>query len=246
MSTPREQQATAASPADLSVTTQFSQEVAEAEALLYESLSDLYAPLSSLVRGHVQQMHPHLRSAIILAAGGGEDETSEQRTRRIAVAAALEMQSVALSIHKLLLQKTSHDMTVDKSLLGSTILSGDYCFSRAAVLATRSDSPQVVQIFAQALRTISEGYLRHLFNPTLPVVDEDYELMAAGIQAVGVLARLPQSVQNTALEFARAALAHQRTGSALPLISLEHLTPPQQQRWIAFSGWLQATASSDR
>lgn len=237
---------TATQSADSSSAAQFGQEVAESEALLYESLSDLYAPLSSLARRHVQQVQPHLRAAIILAAGTGENETSEQRARRIAVAAALEMQSVALSIHKLLLQKTSQDMTVDKSLLGSTILSGDYCFSRAAVLATRSDSPQVVQIFAQALRIISEGYLRHLFSSTLPVIDEDYELMSAGIQAVAILARLPQAVQNTALEFARAALAYQRTGSTLPLIGLEHLTPPQQERWKAFCGWLQAATSADR
>jgi geranylgeranyl pyrophosphate synthase len=236
---------TAPQPADSSSASQFGQEVTESEALLYESLNDLYAPLSNLARRHVQQVHPHLRAAIILAAGMGENETSEQRARRIAVAAALEMQSVALSIHKLLLQKTSQDMTVDKSLLGSTILSGDYCFSRAAVLATRSDSPQVVQIFAQALRTISEGYLRQLFNSTLPVIDEDYELMSAGIQAVAILARLPQAAQNTALEFARAALAYQRTGSTFPLIDLEHLTPPQQERWKAFCGWLQAAISAD-
>ena len=67
----------------------------------------------------------------------------------------LEMLFVAHSIHGLLLTAVREGM--DKSVMGSTILAGDYCFSHSAVLATGTESPQVVAIFAQALKTVSEG-----------------------------------------------------------------------------------------
>ncbi len=216
----------------------FGRELSEVRALLNNSLVDLYPPLSSLALAHMRRVQPNLRAAIVLAVGVGASESDAKRGQRIALAAALEMQAIALSIHRLLLDAAGEDGSIDKSLLGSTILTGDYCFSRAAVLATHTDSPIVVAYFSQALRTISEGHLRRLLENETTLYDEDRELMEVGVRAVGQLVELTTQAQEIARAYIEAALAHRRKGKPLSILPMEQLGAAQQARWRGFVRWL--------
>ena len=86
-----------------------------------------------------------------------------------------------LNVHKLLLQQDIEP--TDKSLLGGTILAGDYCFSQSANMAVQTDNPAVVDIFSQALKETSEGNLRHLFDHEAAPFNENQTLCHRGAQA---------------------------------------------------------------
>jgi octaprenyl-diphosphate synthase len=221
----------------------FHQELAEVDLLLRNSFVDLYPPLSDLAESHLRRVQPYLRAAIVIAAGIGSHEEDSKRPQRVALAAALEMQAIALSIHRLLLEFASEDGSIDRSVLGSTILTGDYCFSRAAVLATHTDSPRVVAIFSQALRTISEGHLRRLLENGSTHYDEDRELMSAGVRAAGELVDLSAPAQQTAQAYIDVALSFTRDNTTrdrkpFPSPPTNHLSAAQQARWCAFVRWL--------
>ena len=216
----------------------FERELSQVCDLLDDSFSDLYSPLNALALSHQRHVQPYLRAAIVIAAGIGTKEPDGKHDQRVALAAALEMQAIALSIHRLLLEAGGEDGSLDKSLLGSTILAGDYCFSRAAVLATHTDSPVVVAYFSQALRTISEGHLRCLLENEPMLYDEDRELMEAGVRAVGQLVDLTADAQEIAWAHIDAALAYRRTGAPVPVFPLDRLGAAQQARWFAFARWL--------
>ena len=171
----------------------------ELEAV-YTNLTDasdaLASPLQQLVRSQIDQAEPYVRAAVVLAAGLGEPDTDSLRLKRIQLAAALEMLFVAHNIHGLLL--APHARSMDKSVMGSTILAGDYCFSHSATLAAGTDSPEVVAIFAQALKTVSEGTLRHLFGERGDY-DENHDLFTAGVEAATMLAELSETEKTSIL-----------------------------------------------
>lgn len=216
----------------------FEDELAETLHLLHESLADLYPPLSEVAHFHLQRVQPPLRAAAVIAAGVGAQEGVNQRSQRVALAAALEMQSIALSIHRVLLDNASDDSSLDKSLMGSTILTGDYCFSRAAVLATYAESPAVVAVFSQTLRDISEGHLRRLLSSDPGGFDEDLELMMAGVRGVAHVVDLNETAIQIAEAYVTAALAWVRYGAPLPSIPTGQLSLLQAARWQAFVAWL--------
>ena len=83
------------------------------------------------------------------------------------------MLHIALNVHRLLVnaarteegsQKVGAKAELDRAFIGSTILAGDYCFSRAAQMAAQTDHPRVVATFSLALQAVSEGLLREQFN----------------------------------------------------------------------------------
>ncbi len=97
----------------------------------------------------------------------------------ISLAAAVEMLHTASLVH---------DDVIDGALLrrgsptlnaiwtpGATILAGDYLFSRAADLASRTDNVRVMQIFSRTLMTIVTGELSQLFDSGSRVTRERYE-----------------------------------------------------------------------
>ena len=59
----------------------------------------------------------------------------------------METLRLALGVHTQLLLAES-PAAIDRSLLGSTVLAGDFCFSRAAGLAAKTGSPVIVDLFA--------------------------------------------------------------------------------------------------
>lgn len=214
----------------------FIAELVAVEDLLTASLSRIYSPLSILVRSQIALASPHKRAAVILAAafpGENNDglDRNELKAKRIYLAAALEMLYIALQVHQLLLNNRIEKMedTIDKSVLGSTILAGDYCFSHAASLAAQTDSPAVVAIFSEVLQSISEYQLRSLFaadsrnaeinqSDTLENLrfDPSIELCKAGIRAASHLVQLPVDSYNCYATIVEEIFALEITGGDIP------------------------------
>ena len=153
-------------------------------------LADLYMPFAQLVQGQWRHNFPLVRVAFVLTAGAsGPSESADLRRRRIYLAAAMETLRLALGVHtQLLLSETPADL--DRSLLGGTVLAGDFCFSRSAGLAAKTGSPVIVDLFASALQRVSEGSLRRLFRPSELPYDKDRGLCLSGVAAANELARL--------------------------------------------------------
>lgn len=155
----------------------FEAEIQEVQNTLLAAADDLTSPLSDLVRAQIRRAQPPICGAVVLTVAtprvAAQTETaseSDLRRKRILLAAALEMLHIALNVHRLLVnaaineQQAGGEITLDRSFIGSTILAGDYCFSRAAQMAAQTDHPRVVETFALALQTVSEGLLRQQFQ----------------------------------------------------------------------------------
>lgn len=193
---------------------------------LSEALDELHPLLGELVRGQLADSFSPQRVGLVLAAAVGYPDTPTLAQRRVLLAAALEMLRLALTIHKLLLRgEQSGEPTGDRSWLGSIILAGDYCFSRSAVLAAQTDEPRVVAIFADALKRVSEGHLRQLFEAKGGPFAEDDEIMDAGLLAALVLTGQTDDPANT-IVLGRELLRRGRLDYAL-------LPPHQRRRWRA-------------
>jgi hypothetical protein len=229
-------------------------ELAAVEQELHGALADLYTPLADLAQAQLQRARPLLRAALVLAVGVGAPDEERLRQHRLALAAAQEMLFIALSIHKLLLTHQPEQADEQqKTLMGGIILTGDYCFSRSAILAAQTDHVQVVELFSQALKAISEGILRNFFAnrealndgaPTnaAPLYDEQHDLFISGVQAAAVLAALPAPTRSDLVDFADFL-----AGQPMPydpaiitarLYAVRQVTPLQQARLLAFGEWL--------
>ena len=222
------------------------EELVMVESELQAGLADLQPPFSQLAQSQLKRGYPLMRAAIVLASGVGAPDTESLRSRRVYLGAALEMLYLALGIHARLLVKTSQNETPNQSVLGSTVLAGDYCFSRAAGLAVCTESSRVVEIFAQALKRVSEGHLRQLFHSEAQPYDENRELFLSGVSASGELAGLSPDTITAAVRFADvlAIALNERHRLALdPDEALtSHLDPVQSERWVQLLAWLQAHA----
>jgi len=163
----------------------FRHEMHQVEVALEQSLSELFPPFTQMVQRQMRTVRPHLRAAVVLSLARNHPDPALPE-KRIWLAAALEMLHISVSVHNMLL--TEQDGSRDKSVFGSIILAGDYCFSRSAQMAVRTGSPGVVEIFAQALQRVSEGHLREVLQQTEYPFDENGELFAAGIEAMNILA----------------------------------------------------------
>lgn len=223
---------------------ELSARVAEVARRLQDSLSGLYPPLSNLAQAHCRDVQPYLRAAIVLSAGDAQARDEQTQERLILVAAALEMLSVALSIHRLLLLPNT-DTSLDKALVGSTILTGDYCFSRAAVLAAQTESPVVVDIFSQALKQVSEENLRILFADEINPHGEDEILAEAGVRAAFHL--LHEKTNLIQLQTELAILVARRKNSEFirrlqEQEIMQQLGPVVTERWTALLQWFTVNA----
>jgi octaprenyl-diphosphate synthase len=204
---------------------------------LEEAINELYAPLGELVHGQLTQGFVPVRTGVILAASAGAFDTAELREQRICLAAALEMLHIALSIHKLLIADPHlHDLdNAEKSRIGSIILAGDYCFSRSAILAARTDSPQVVEQFAIGLKIISERRLRRLFKQD-DGFQEEQMLIETGLTAALILANSSPELASLTFELGRQILspgAHQEVDATQSSSLFHKLVSWQQRRWQA-------------
>jgi hypothetical protein len=203
----------------------FDAEIQEVQSTLLAATTDLTSPLGDLVRAQIKRSQPPICAAVVLAVSKPQEgERSQQgngdlRRKRILLAAALEMLHVALNVHRLLVnaarleqkdgQQGHSEPALDRAFIGSTILAGDYCFSRAAQMAAQTDHARVVATFALALQTVSEGLLREQFDPSDstgdgPVdengnYDETRQLLRSGAYASALLIDLPKNEEQEAI-----------------------------------------------
>ncbi|MBU6350567.1 MAG: polyprenyl synthetase family protein [Chloroflexi bacterium] len=217
----------------------FEAELAQVDQLLHAAVADLFPPFSQLVAA--QAGGSLRRAAIVLAAGMAEEESPRLCEQRVALAAALEMLHRALAVH-MRVGSTSKPTAPNLTLLGSTILAGDYCFSRAAGLAVRTGEAAVVEIFADALKRVSEGHLRQRFDGALEPYDEDSELFRAGATAAMRLTRAAEETQQAILELV-AGLAARLSGQLL--LPSHALTPAQLGRWQVLLQWWSAHPAAE-
>jgi len=167
----------------------------------------------------------------------------------ILLATALEMLYLALNVHKMLL--TDRNAAQDKIVLGSTILMGDYCFSRSAKLATQTGSPLVVEIFAQSLKSVSEDHLRHLFHKQEDDIPYDAHpvLFQAGMIASAILDnRLTEENRSWSIELSQilSTQIQLRAMDTAHLIAIDEkilapLSQIEREKWLDLVTWLNQT-----
>ena len=236
------------------LTTELTTELQVVHHELQQALADLYAPLADLARNQLQRIQPLTRAALVLTVGSGDPDHARLRQQRLSLATAQEMLFIALSIHKMLLtsQPTQQDEQ-QKTIMGGIILTGDYCFSRSAIMAAQTDHVPVVEIFSEALKTISEGLLRNFFADRAalggeaqpePVAfyDERGDLFVSGVQAAAVLAALPAEATADLVDLAH-LLAQQPPPYDLDPLrakvqTIRQVTPLQKARLSTFLTWL--------
>lgn len=218
------------------------QDLVEVEQAVLASLADLYMPFAQLVQGEWRHNFPLVRAAFVLTAGaGGPSESADLRRRRIYLAAAMETLRLALGVHtQLLLSETPADL--DRSLLGSTVLAGDFCFSRSAGLAAKTGSPVIVDLFASALQRVSEGSLRRLFRPSELPYDKDRELCLSGVAAANELARLAPPARELDQQLGARLLDAYRAGTPLSadvaFTDYIYLAADRRAIWQTLATWL--------
>lgn len=249
----------------------FEAEIEEVQSTLLVATTDLTNPLGDLVRGHIKRSQPPICGAVVLAVAntpGSAPEDGDRRRKRIVLAAALEMLHIALNVHRLLVnaaineQKRGADDAPDRAFIGSTILAGDYCFSRAAQLAAQTDHPLVVATFSLALQTVSEELLREQFHPSANQnsYDETRQLLQSGAHAAAQLVGLNAADEQIAIalsqELATYWARHSHDGDnsgsnssvnhdgnrQLPPFSAATAPPG----WQALRHWLNAQATNHR
>lgn len=228
-------------------------ELQEVQKILTATADELGMPLGELVRAQVKVAAPHQRAALVLTVGDDPNHSDagrsdpgphpDTRSRRIYLAAALEMLAIALHVHRLLVMATGLERgnDLDKSFIGSTILAGDYCFSRAANMAVQTENPRVVTLFSQALQTVSEGHLRALFAADEAIFDENRALLQSGAEAAvelaGVSPEVAPAYQATALALADLMAQSGPNRSSLAYL-LSEVPIERRPRWQALAQWL--------
>lgn len=238
----------------------FTAEITEVQSTLLVTTTDLTNPLGDLVRGHIKRSQAPICGAVVLAVAitpTADEADSDLRRKRIVLAAALEMLHIALNVHRLLVNaarqeaNADSDEPLDRAFIGSTILAGDYCFSRAAQLAAQTDHPQVVATFSLALQSVSEGLLREQFETNSPAgtYDETRQLLESGALAAAQLINGTEREQQAAITLSR-QLANQWASYTPRAIATEpssltaapQLRPEPHQElpsgWRALYQWL--------
>ncbi len=210
-------------------------------SLLDEALADLPEGLLQFVNGELAG--EQLLAGVVLASAGPEHDSAEALSRRTALAAALELLQIALRIHRLLLT-TEQPGAIDSFLLGGTILAGDYCFSRAAVLASLTNHPQVVKVFAELLKEVSQANLRRVIDGDCVDseehrADEREALFHSGARAGVLLAGLGAEEQEIVAGYA-SRLSRRSPGDDAPnpgavseKTRVDGLPTYQRDRWRA-------------
>ena len=247
----------------------FEAEILETQNALLAATADLTSPLGELVRAQIKRAYPPIRAAVVLAVAGPAKDTAEDeasRHKRILLASALEMLHVALNVHRLLINAAMNEHNsntpLDRSFVGSTILAGDYCFSRAAQMAAQTEHPRVVSIFALALQNVSERLLREQFTRSNDMAqtpandannrdannrdannnyDETHELLHSGSQAAAALVELSEAGEQEAIRLSE-ELATRWKLSAPGLIAgdgqFNKWAETLPSRWQALYHWL--------
>ena len=232
-------------------------ELALVQQELENALADLYAPLANLANSRLRQIQPLIRAAFVLIAATGDPDNESLRRQRLALAAGQEMLYLALMIHQSLLigQEAAQDEQ-QKTRMGGIVLTGDYCFSRAAIFAAQTDHVQVVEIFSESLKATSEGMLRKLFvgqngdssndqSGGTTSYDERIDLLSSCARSAACLVGYSDQTATHIHEIGRAIVDETTPSVDRSFVSLTNqihsipqLKPHQRARWAIMPLWL--------
>ncbi|HHB90020.1 MAG TPA: hypothetical protein ENK60_01775 [Anaerolineae bacterium] len=167
----------------------------------------------------------HLPRAIITL--GTSRLGHAKKAHRVALAAAIEMLHMAVSVHELIPRGEVVITEHQRLVMGSAILIGDYCFSQASSLAASTGNPAVVAAFADALATLSERRVQTLIETPHQPHTDDAILYAAAAEVAALLVKLPKPLRYALREAAASfgeVLTDSETSVAEALLHLESLT----------------------
>ena len=205
---------------------------------LLRMANGLGSPLRDLVHSQVNSAQPYWRAAVVLCAGYDKPDNSKLQAARVHLATAVEMLYVALSIHRLLMPYDGALLAEDpnKTVLGSTVLAGDYCFSQSAIMAARTGNPEVVAIFAKALQDVSESQLRQIFGLNTLSLQTHTILFQAGASAAAKLRQAPANEEHQLVELSSRLASHlqeqEKSVTLAHKISQTSLAASLKNRWL--------------
>jgi geranylgeranyl pyrophosphate synthase len=144
------------------------------------SIQEQIDRVEELMQVQAQDHHPELDSALehLLSSGGKRVRPAVTLlTGHMLGADEVHLISLSAAIELLHTATLVHDDLIDGSLLrrgiptlnanwspAATVLTGDFIFARAAVLAAQTKSVEVMQRFSETLATIVNGELIQLFD----------------------------------------------------------------------------------
>jgi len=150
-----------------------------------------------------------------------------QQSKRVALAAAIEMLHLAVSVHDFIPRGEVALNEHNRVLMGTAILIGDYCFGQASILAAQTGKPEVVAAFSDALARLSERRVMTLLEtPNQPHADSAI-LYASAAEVGALLVGLPRPLRYTLREAAASfgeVLTDSETSVAEAILHLEALT----------------------
>jgi geranylgeranyl pyrophosphate synthase len=204
------------------------------EARLREIAPDQHKFLAVATEGLLGAGGKRIRPAIALLTAGIFEADLE---RAVSLAAGVEMLHTATLVH---------DDVIDESVVRrgtptlnahwsphTVILAGDYLFARAARLVAQTDSPLIVDLFAQTLMTIVEGEIKQHFSKGQSIaLDAYYERIYAKTAVMFVLAAEAAGVLGRAAETILVALRRfgRQVGLAFQIVDdiLDFVGSPEQ------------------
>jgi geranylgeranyl pyrophosphate synthase len=177
----------------------------------FESIQDRIQLVEERIKSQSDGHHPELGAALdhLLSSGGKRIRPTvtllmggmleADPDRLINLAAAIEMLHTATLVH---------DDLIDGALLrrgiptlnaqwtpAATVLAGDFIFSRAAKLASETNSVVVMQMFAETLTVIVNGEITQMFaSKGLSLRDEYFERIYAKTASLFEVATLAAAV----------------------------------------------------
>jgi geranylgeranyl pyrophosphate synthase len=190
-------------------------QLADVETRLLQ-LTDLHPDnLRLAVESIIKSGGKRVRPMMVLLACGMFGYTD--RARAVELASAVEMLQTATLVH---------DDLIDGSLIrrnaatlnaawtpAATVLTGDYLFAYASLMASRVDNVRVMQIFSETLATIVGGELRQMFTDWgLRSTRDDYfrriyaktaSMYVLAATTAGVLSGASSAQYNALLDYGR-------------------------------------------
>lgn len=143
---------------------------------VHDKLKDVEAVMRAQTAGY----HPDLHAALkhLLSSGGKRIRPTITLLTGLMLGAPAERLTILAAAIELLHTATLvHDDLIDSSLLrrgiptlnskwstGSTVLTGDFLFARAAKLAAEAESIEVMKLFGETLSIIVNGEITQLFG----------------------------------------------------------------------------------
>jgi geranylgeranyl pyrophosphate synthase len=157
---------------------------------IFTAVQDSIDQVEARIRAQADADHPELRAALkhLLATGGKRVRPALTLLTGKMFGADLEaLTTLAASIELLHTATLVHDDLIDGSLMrrgnptlnaqwspAATVLTGDFVFARAAMLAAETRSVDVMKLFAKTLTIIVDGEIKQLFNHGDPTSMTEY------------------------------------------------------------------------